>query len=423
MTHARSDAELATRLAVEAGQLLVQVRAGADRPAAHPRGRSWTRATSPATASCSTSCTAARPDDAVLSEEGVEDPRRFTADRVWIVDPLDGTNEFGEHGRHDWAVHVALWDRRSARRRRGQPAGARPRVRHRPAHRCCRRSSASVRGWSPAAPATRPAAVIVANALGCRRRAPRLGRREGDGGRGGRGRHLRARRRHVPVGQRRAGRGRAGRRPARQPHRRLAARLQRPRPLAARLPRLPQGATPSGVLDGAVGRSPGPGRERSVAGVELTAIRYEVDGHVATVWLHRPHRHNAWTGRMHSEYRRVLAELDADPTVRVVVVTGTPPAFCVGGDSDALAGHAERGAYDAGLADELPTPGLRRAPGVRRRLRVPVRDCASPSSPPSTAPRPAWAWHSRCSATCGSAAPRPSSPLRHRSWACPPSTA
>ncbi len=50
-----------------------------------------------------------RPDDAVLSEEGSEDPRRFTADRVWIVDPLDGTREYSEQGRIDWAVHVALW--------------------------------------------------------------------------------------------------------------------------------------------------------------------------------------------------------------------------------------------------------------------------------------------------------------------------
>ena len=50
-----------------------------------------------------------RPDDAVLSEEGREDPRRFDADRVWIIDPLDGTREFGEPGRIDWAVHVALW--------------------------------------------------------------------------------------------------------------------------------------------------------------------------------------------------------------------------------------------------------------------------------------------------------------------------
>lgn len=91
--------------------------------------------------------------------------------------------------------------------------------------------------------------------------------------------------------------------------------------------------------------------------MDLQAVRYEVDGHVATVWLHRPHRHNAWTGRMHGEYRRVLASLDADPAVRVVVVTGTPPAFCVGGDSEALAGHAERGAYDPGLADDATRPG------------------------------------------------------------------
>src|SRR6185437_13799492 len=52
-----------------------------------------------------------RPNDAVLSEEGIDDKARLTADRVWIVDPLDGTREFGEPGRTDWAVHVALWAR------------------------------------------------------------------------------------------------------------------------------------------------------------------------------------------------------------------------------------------------------------------------------------------------------------------------
>ena len=54
---------------------------------------------------------ARRPGDAVLSEEGKDDPARLAADRVWIVDPLDGTREFGEPGRTDWAVHVALWER------------------------------------------------------------------------------------------------------------------------------------------------------------------------------------------------------------------------------------------------------------------------------------------------------------------------
>jgi len=55
------------------------------------------------------SLSADRPEDVVFSEEAVDDPRRLTADRVWIVDPLDGTREYGEPGRHDWAVHVALW--------------------------------------------------------------------------------------------------------------------------------------------------------------------------------------------------------------------------------------------------------------------------------------------------------------------------
>jgi 3'(2'), 5'-bisphosphate nucleotidase len=55
-----------------------------------------------------------RPADAVLSEEGVDDKARLAADRVWIVDPLDGTREFGEPGRTDWAVHVALWSRAAA---------------------------------------------------------------------------------------------------------------------------------------------------------------------------------------------------------------------------------------------------------------------------------------------------------------------
>ncbi|MEY2582609.1 MAG: 3(2), 5-bisphosphate nucleotidase [Ilumatobacteraceae bacterium] len=104
-----SDAELAARLAVDAGQLLVKVR------------DELTRAGAPAWQVMDTGDLAshrfivkalaeARPDDAVLSEEGLEDPRRFDADRVWIVDPLDGTSEFGERGRHDWAVHIALWD-------------------------------------------------------------------------------------------------------------------------------------------------------------------------------------------------------------------------------------------------------------------------------------------------------------------------
>jgi 3'(2'), 5'-bisphosphate nucleotidase len=55
-----------------------------------------------------TELAARRPADAVLSEEGADSPTRLTARRVWIVDPLDGTREFGEPDRSDWAVHVAL---------------------------------------------------------------------------------------------------------------------------------------------------------------------------------------------------------------------------------------------------------------------------------------------------------------------------
>ena len=103
-----TDAELATRLAIEAGQLLVEVRANlTERGAA-----AWQLMDSGDLAShrfIVDELALCRPDDAVLSEEGLEDPRRFTADRVWIVDPLDGTNEYGERGRTGWAVHIALW--------------------------------------------------------------------------------------------------------------------------------------------------------------------------------------------------------------------------------------------------------------------------------------------------------------------------
>jgi 3'(2'), 5'-bisphosphate nucleotidase len=48
------------------------------------------------------------PEDGILSEEGRDDLTRLAVERVWIIDPLDGTREFSEPGRSDWAVHVAL---------------------------------------------------------------------------------------------------------------------------------------------------------------------------------------------------------------------------------------------------------------------------------------------------------------------------
>lgn len=86
-------------------------------------------------------------------------------------------------------------------------------------------------------------------------------------------------------------------------------------------------------------------------------VLVDVDDRVAIVRLNRPHRHNAWTGRMHAEYLSAFAELEHRNDIRAVVVTGTPPAFCVGGDSTALDGHARSGGYDPGLPAEPPSPG------------------------------------------------------------------
>jgi enoyl-CoA hydratase/carnithine racemase len=98
--------------------------------------------------------------------------------------------------------------------------------------------------------------------------------------------------------------------------------------------------------------------------VELKAIRWEVTGHVGRLTLARPHRHNAWTGRMHLEYRWALTTAEADPDVRVVIVTGAESddgrtAFCVGADVAALTGHVARGGYDDGLhGTEPPMPAV-----------------------------------------------------------------
>ena len=100
------DHALARDLAVQAGARLLELRAqGGDpdvlRKAGDRRSHEFLTA----------ALAARRPGDVVLSEEGADNPARLGARRVWIVDPLDGTREFGEPGRTDWAVHVALWDR------------------------------------------------------------------------------------------------------------------------------------------------------------------------------------------------------------------------------------------------------------------------------------------------------------------------
>jgi enoyl-CoA hydratase/carnithine racemase len=92
-------------------------------------------------------------------------------------------------------------------------------------------------------------------------------------------------------------------------------------------------------------------------GMELKATTYGVEGHVAVITLNRPHRRNAWTGRMHTEYRWCMAKADADPAIRAAVVTGAGDTFCVGADSDALVKHASAAGYDDGLRTELANPG------------------------------------------------------------------
>jgi 3'(2'), 5'-bisphosphate nucleotidase len=98
-----TDLELAVHLARAAGEQLLRLRAGGSASL----GADGDRAAQELLAA---GLRAARPADAVLSEEAADDPARLHADRVWILDPLDGTREYGE-GREDWAVHVALWDR------------------------------------------------------------------------------------------------------------------------------------------------------------------------------------------------------------------------------------------------------------------------------------------------------------------------
>ncbi|MBA3282596.1 MAG: enoyl-CoA hydratase/isomerase family protein [Acidimicrobiia bacterium] len=90
---------------------------------------------------------------------------------------------------------------------------------------------------------------------------------------------------------------------------------------------------------------------------ELRTVRLDREGGVAVVTLSRPERMNAWTGRMHTEYRAVFAHLEADPAVRAVVVTGEGRAFCAGADTAALDGHVSAGGYDPGTPPELANPG------------------------------------------------------------------
>jgi len=102
-----NDSEFAADLAVQAGELLLKLRAESGlegkelgKLGDHDSNELLLRLLAEG-----------RPNDAVLSEEAKDSPARLSADRVWIIDPLDGTREYGMPPRSDWAVHVALWER------------------------------------------------------------------------------------------------------------------------------------------------------------------------------------------------------------------------------------------------------------------------------------------------------------------------
>ncbi len=101
------DHALATRLATETGKLLADLRTTMVAEGTDPKEMKDTGDLA-AHRFIMETLTAERPEDAILSEEGKDDKARLNAERTWIVDPLDGTREFGEAGRVDWAVHIAL---------------------------------------------------------------------------------------------------------------------------------------------------------------------------------------------------------------------------------------------------------------------------------------------------------------------------
>jgi 3'(2'), 5'-bisphosphate nucleotidase len=103
----RPDATLAADLAERAGRLLLQLR----RDSGLTGRELGALGDAESNRLLLGALSAARPGDAVLSEESADSPQRLSADRVWIIDPLDGTREYGMAGRTDWAVHVALWQR------------------------------------------------------------------------------------------------------------------------------------------------------------------------------------------------------------------------------------------------------------------------------------------------------------------------
>lgn len=100
-----ADQHLAETLAVEAGELLLQMR-DSEKAGGRALGDIGDRRSNEFLLA---RLAEERPGDAVLSEESPDVSARESADRVWIIDPVDGTREYSMRGHNDWAVHVALW--------------------------------------------------------------------------------------------------------------------------------------------------------------------------------------------------------------------------------------------------------------------------------------------------------------------------
>jgi 3'(2'), 5'-bisphosphate nucleotidase len=113
----QTDAAVAAMVAAEAGELLLAVRDEVGFYDSYELGDAGDRR---ANVLILKRLAELRPGDAVLSEEAADDLARVHADRVWIVDPVDGTRQFSMAGHADWAVHIALWQRN------GSSAGAAP---------------------------------------------------------------------------------------------------------------------------------------------------------------------------------------------------------------------------------------------------------------------------------------------------------
>lgn len=122
MGDAQHDASIARQIATQAGKVLLQLRSAADeairRGAPYDDAALRSAGDAAAQSTISAALASAFPSDCVLSEEAADDINRINANRVWIIDPLDGTREFGERTheggwRDDFAVHVALWERDS----------------------------------------------------------------------------------------------------------------------------------------------------------------------------------------------------------------------------------------------------------------------------------------------------------------------